>query len=181
VDSQLIPLNLPKLARLRWDKGDYTKIMKKKFPCEALNPLHGTVNYLKELTSLSKTNRNNPTEAENKIWKELLRKDQTGYRFLRQKPINRFILDFYCSKLDLAIEIDGNSHNHKKGYDNARDKFLQQIGIKTIRFTNDEILNDLESVKQKLQFSLVKGRSPDLSRSEASGREEGLDLNERVG
>lgn len=133
--------------------------MNKKFPYEALNPLHGTVNYLKELTSLSKNNRNNPTEAENKIWREILRKNQTGFRFLRQKPINRFILDFYCSELDLAIEIDGSSHNKKKSYDLERDKFLQLIGIKTIRFTNDEILNHLESVKRKLKLSLVKGRS----------------------
>lgn len=138
--------------------------MKKKFPYEALNPLHGTVNYYKELTPLSRTNRISPTEAEKKIWKEVLRKNQTGFRFLRQKPINRFILDFYCSELDLAIEIDGDSHNKKKGYDESRDKFLNQIGIKTIRFTNDEILNNLGEVKRKLRFSLVKGRNPEGER-----------------
>lgn len=136
--------------------------MKKKFPYEALNPLHGTVNYFKDLTPLAKTNRNNPTVAENKIWKEVLRKNQTGFRFLRQKPLDRFILDFYCSKLDLAIETDGNSHDQKKNYDSERDKFLQQIGIKTIRFTNYEILNELEKVKMKLKLSLVKGRNPDV-------------------
>jgi very-short-patch-repair endonuclease len=135
--------------------------MKKKFPTEALNPLHGSVNYFKELTQLSRTNRNNPTPAEKKIWKELLSKNKTGFRFLRQKPIFRFILDFYCSELDLAIEIDGNSHDKKKGYDEARDIFLYQIGIKTIRFTNSEILYEIEKVKMKLNLSLVKGRNPD--------------------
>ena len=77
-------------------------------------------------------------------------KRKTGYKFLRQKPINRFILDFYCSELNLAIEIDGSSHNKRKGYDETRDKFLYQIGIKTIRFTNDEILNQINIVKNKL-------------------------------
>jgi very-short-patch-repair endonuclease len=133
--------------------------MKKKFPYEALNPLHGSVNYIKELTPVSRKNRNNPTLAEKKIWIELLRKNQTGFRFLRQKPINRFVLDFYCSELDLAIEIDGSSHNKKKNYDLERDKFLKLIGINTIRFTNNEILNDFENVKQKLKLSLVKGRN----------------------
>jgi len=101
---------------------------------------------------------------EEKIWKEILRKNQTGFRFLRQKPINRFILDFYCSELDLAIEIDGSSHDKKKNYDLERDKFLKLIGIRTIRLTNDEILNDIEMIKQKLRVSLVKGRSPEGER-----------------
>ena len=125
--------------------------MKKKIVIEALNNPRGNINYLNELKELSKRNRNNPTPSEFKIWNTILKKDKTGFRFLRQKPINRFILDFYCSKLNLAIEIDGNSHNKKKGYDESRDKFLRQIGIETIRFTNNEILNNIQNVKNKLQ------------------------------
>jgi len=136
----------------------------KKIVIEALNPLHGSVNYLKELRNLSRKNRNNPTEAEEIIWNELLRKKKTGFTFLRQKPINRFILDFYCSKLNLAIEIDGSSHDKKKGYDEARNLFLKQVGIKTIRFTNEEILNKIDEVKKMLLISLVKGRNPERER-----------------
>ena len=88
--------------------------MRKKIVVEAINPLHGNVNYLNELLELSRKNRNNLTEAEEKIWIEVLMKRKTGYKFLRQKPINRFILDFYCSELNLTIEIDGNSHDKKK-------------------------------------------------------------------
>jgi very-short-patch-repair endonuclease len=77
-------------------------------------------------------------------------KRKTGFKFLRQKPINRFVLDFYCSELNLAIEIDGSSHDKKYCYDQARDKFLELIGIKTIRFTNDEILHHIDNVKIKL-------------------------------
>ena len=124
--------------------------MRKKIVVEAINPLHGNVNYLNELLELSRKNRNNLTEAEEKIWIEVLMKRKTGYKFLRQKPIDRFILDFYCSELNLAIEIDGNSHNKKKYYDEARDLFLKQVGIKTIRFTNDEVLNNIENVKRMI-------------------------------
>jgi len=132
--------------------------MKKKFPYEALNPFHGTVNYQKDLSYMAKINRKKPTKAERKIWEEVLRKNQTGFRFLRQKPINRFILDFYCSELDLAIEIDGSSHRLKISTDKLRDKFLSQIGIKTIRFTNDEIENNIDDVKRKI-FAYISFQS----------------------
>ena len=133
--------------------------MNKKIDYEAFNQLHGNINYLSDLTPLSKNNRKCPTTAEEKIWKEVLMKRQTGYKFLRQKPINRFILDFYCSELNLAVEIDGGSHIKKKSYDQARDKFLKQIGINTIRFTNEEVINDIYIIKQKLAKLL-----PSLSR-----------------
>ena len=124
--------------------------MRKKVVIEALNPLHGSVNYNLALTQMAKKNRHNQTEAENIIWQKLLRYGKTGYKFTRQKPINRFILDFYCSELNLAIEIDGDSHLKKKGTDLLRDKFLQQIGIKTIRFTNEEIINKLNDVNNRI-------------------------------
>jgi len=126
--------------------------VRKKIVIEAINPLHGNVNYLKELRELAKNNRKKPTTGEEIIWKEILMKRKIGYKFLRQKPVNRFILDFYCSELNLAIEIDGNSHNKKKNYDNARDLFLNQIGIKTIRFSNDEVIDNIENVKKKIMI-----------------------------
>lgn len=123
---------------------------------EAINSERGYVRYLDQLTLMANKNRQNPTEAEYKMWHNFLSNDKTGHRFLRQKPIHRFIVDFYCSKLNLAIEIDGNSHDKRKGYDELRDKFLKQIGIKTIRFTNEEVLNNPEYVK-KVLLPLVKG------------------------
>lgn len=134
-------------------------IMKKKIVYEALHP-RGNISYLNQLLTLSRKNRKNSTMAEQKMWKELLMKRKTGYKFLRQKPINRFILDFYCSELNLAIEIDGSSHNKKKNYDEERDGFLERIGIKTIRFKNEEIVNHLDQVKDQLKkiiTLLVKG------------------------
>jgi len=117
---------------------------------EALNPLHGSINYLLELKQLARSNRSHPTPAEDRIWQKVLRDRKIGFKFTRQKPINRFIVDFYCSELNLVIEIDGGSHVKKRGYDFARDKFLSQIGIKTIRFTNNKIIENIEEVRDKI-------------------------------
>ena len=124
--------------------------MKKSVDYEAINSKRNCVRYKNSLTFMSKRNRTKPTETEKIIWDKILSRDKTGYRFLRQKPIDRFIVDFYCSKLSLVIEIDGDSHIKKKGTDELRDKFLKQIGIVTIRFTNEEVINDIENVKKKI-------------------------------
>jgi very-short-patch-repair endonuclease len=106
------------------------------------------IKYLPELRELSRQNRNNPTQAEFIMWQHL-RKNNFAYKFTRQKPIGRCILDFYCSKLLLAIEIDGSSHKIKENQDLNRDKALLNLNIATIRFTNQEILNNFPAVKLK--------------------------------
>ncbi|PIS32075.1 endonuclease, partial [Candidatus Peregrinibacteria bacterium CG08_land_8_20_14_0_20_41_10] len=74
------------------------------------NPKTSFIPYNQKLITKAKENRKNPTPAEKKMWYEILNSNKTGYRFLRQKPISNFILDFYCPKLLLAIEIDGDTH-----------------------------------------------------------------------
>lgn len=106
--------------------------------------------YRDSLTWAARKNRKSETEAEEKLWNEVLRRKQTGYKFVRQKPIDRFIADFYCSELSLVIEVDGGSHKNKLERDESRDDFLKVCGIRTIRFTNEEILNDIEKVKSNL-------------------------------
>ena len=115
------------------------------------------IRYLNELREIARRNRNNPTQAEFIMW-QYLRKNKFGYKFTRQKPINRFILDFYCSKLLICVEVDGDYHDYKKEYDQERDKFLENcLSIKTIRFTNEEVLNNFLEVKEKL-LPFIKGR-----------------------
>lgn len=122
----------------------------------------GNIKYLEQLREIARQNRKNPTQAEFIMW-QYLRKNKFGYKFTRQKPIYRFVLDFYCSKLLLAVEIDGESHNNKQSYDLERDKFLENIlKIKTIRFTNDEILNNFKEVKEKF-LPLIKGRCHEVT------------------
>jgi very-short-patch-repair endonuclease len=124
--------------------------MKKLIDFEAINSKRNCVRYRDSLTFMSQKNRTKPTETEKIIWEKILSRDKTGYRFLRQKPIDRFIVDFYCSKLSLVIEVDGESHIKKKGTDGLRDKFLKQIGITTIRFNNEEVINNIENVKKRI-------------------------------
>ena len=107
----------------------------------------GILPYNTNLTVLARENRKNPTAAERKIWNEVLRMKQfAGYKFLRQKPIDKYIVDFYCSELRLAIEIDGDSHAENVEYDVERTKILNALGLTVIRYTNDEVLNNIEGV-----------------------------------
>jgi len=111
----------------------------------------GNLKYLDELRIMARQYRNNPTKAEQIFWNEILQYDKIKYRFLRQKPINRYIMDFYCSKLMLAIEIDGDSHRSKEYLDTQRDIFLEKYQIKTVRYTNDQVFNELEKIKSDLK------------------------------
>ncbi len=96
--------------------------------------------------------RRNETEAEKKLWSYLNRKGHFHYRFRRQHPVDIFIVDFYCHKLKLAIEVDGDVHKSKKQqeYDLGRSHDLNKYGIKIIRFKNEEVLNNIENVIQTI-------------------------------
>jgi very-short-patch-repair endonuclease len=107
--------------------------------------------YKGKLTKLARQNRDNPSPAEKKIWYEVLcRRQFEGYKFTRQKPIGNFIVDFYCSKLRLVIEIDGDSHVEYKKYDEARTNTLNQYELKVLRYTNRDVMNNIEGVYQDL-------------------------------
>jgi very-short-patch-repair endonuclease len=134
--------------------------MRQKSPIEARTS-HYYLKYINKLKTESQKHRKGATNGESIFWKEILSKDKTGYRFLRQKPIGRFILDFYCSKLLLDIEIDGSSHSNKQDYDNERDKYLEQRGIKTIRYNNTEVVNNIEIIKNKIR-GIINDREAEL-------------------
>lgn len=107
--------------------------------------------YDKKLTALARENRKNPTNAEQKIWLEVLSRRQfAAYKFLRQKPVEHFIVDFYCAKLGWVIEIDGDSHAEQKGYDENRSVFLQGHGLTVIRYENRDVLNNIAGVYDDL-------------------------------
>ena len=91
----------------------------------------------------------------------VLKWNQTWYRFLRQKVISLYILDFYCGKLKLWIEIDGDSHNYSIDYDQNRTNFFKELWIKIIRYTNNDIQKNLDWVIIDLQEK-IKLRKEDL-------------------
>jgi len=141
--------------------------MAKDFWESKLVAMRGHLKYLEELRNLSRKNRNISTRTEDIVWYEILSGRKTGFKFLRQKPIYKFILDFYCRELLLAIEIDGGYHNKRKKIDIERDKFMDNLNIKTLRILNEEVLADLENVKIKImefieqrKVSLFKGKAP---------------------
>jgi very-short-patch-repair endonuclease len=114
----------------------------------------GHLKYLEELRNLSRNNRKKATKTENILWYEVLNDKKTGFKFLRQKPLDRFILDFYCKELLLVIEVDGDSHDKKKNYDEIRDKFLRNLNIETIRINTEEILKNLNKVNYELKKAI---------------------------
>jgi very-short-patch-repair endonuclease len=92
--------------------------------------------------------RNNSTKAEIILWLKLKGKQKYGYDFHRQKPIDNYILDFFCNELMLGIEVDGYSHQleeiQKK--DSIKEKRMNTLGITILRFTDDQVLKDLFNV-----------------------------------
>ncbi len=90
--------------------------------------------------------RNNSTATEIKLWKFLKGRQMCGYDFHRQKPLDKYIVDFFCNELNLAIEIDGSSHVGKEEYDKRRQDDLESIGIKFLRFDDDDVMFNVEKV-----------------------------------
>ena len=78
-----------------------------------------------------------------------------GYRFRTQHPINRYILDFYCHEKKLAIEIDGDVHKSRQDYDEYRDKYLESIGILTMRFKNEDVTDNIDYVLAEIRMNLI--------------------------
>ena len=116
--------------------------------------------YNKNLTSWARENRNHPTAAESKLWYQLLRgRNLSNYKFIRQKPIATYIVDFYCAELHLAIEVDGDSHAETIIYDDERTNTLNSLGITVVRYSNYDILNNLQGVYADLisRIEAMKG------------------------
>ena len=108
--------------------------------------------------------RKRQTKAETIFWEKVRNRKFYGIKFLRQHPIvfnygkknNYFIADFYCNKHKLIIEIDGSIHNIQKEYDKMRTTVLNEMGIKVIRFKNEEITQNIEKTLQTLKSYLIK-------------------------
>lgn len=101
------------------------------------------------------------TEPEIKLW-QYLRNEQLGVKFRRQHGIGEYIADFYCPKLKLVIEIDGESHFHDNAieYDNIRTNFFKSLGIEVIRFNNKEIMTNIEGVCENILNILTPSQPP---------------------
>ncbi|MFZ5766275.1 MAG: DUF559 domain-containing protein [Thermodesulfobacteriota bacterium] len=107
--------------------------------------------------------RQNQTDAEQLLWGVLRDRRFDGKKFRRQHPVGRYILDFYCHELKLAIELDGGQHNEAttQQYDEERTRFLNEQGIQVIRFWNNEVLQQTNSVLESLWNALTPTPLPE--------------------
>lgn len=106
--------------------------------------------YNGKLKQRSRDMRNNSTLAEVLLWNEL-KQNKIGYEFLRQKPIDNYIVDFFCPVIKLAIELDGSSHDNKEMEDRFRQNELESLGIKVLRFTNEQVKKDIKGVVAEIK------------------------------
>jgi very-short-patch-repair endonuclease len=115
--------------------------------------------------------RRNQTDAERALWAKVRNKQFFGIKFFRQYSIGPFIVDFYCPKVKLAVELDGGQHSQSdnRESDAARSKYLKTQGIDVMRFWDNEVLLDIESVLSKLALKVTPLYSPLKLRGDEGG------------
>ena len=99
-----------------------------------------------EIEQAARRLRHHLTPAEARLWKALQKRQLAGLKFCCQHPVGRFIVDFYCPSCKLVIELDGGIHTQQIAYDEARTEQLQSFGYRVLRFSNEEVLSDLQTV-----------------------------------
>jgi len=106
------------------------------------------------------------TDAEILLWSKIQNKQLCGYKFRRQHGVGGYIVDFYCPKLKLAIELDGGQHNQDENiaYDKERTQYLNDLNIKVIRYWNHEVLESIDDVLEDLEnkISVITNTKPPL-------------------
>jgi very-short-patch-repair endonuclease len=114
-----------------------------------------------QVETAAKQLRKNLTPAEKELWQALRRGNLAGLKFRRQHPVGNFILDFYCPACKLVIELDGGIHLDRVEYDAARTTELESHGYTVLRFQNQEVIDELETVLEKiLQMALALSPNP---------------------
>jgi len=106
------------------------------------------------LKPLARQHRREPTGAEAALWAALRGGRLRGAKFRRQHPVGRFIVDFYCGKASLVVEIDGSVHDLTGQADLVREAFLREQGLRLLRFNNEDVLHNLEAVLNTIESAL---------------------------
>lgn len=116
--------------------------------------MRGQTNAFIRQHQLQRQLRSNMTDAEKAVWQMLRGRQMSGYRFRRQHPFGDYILDFVCLSAKLVIEIDGGQHAEQVAADNQRDQFLRDAGLQVLRFWNNQVLSEIEAVREAIWQSL---------------------------
>jgi len=109
--------------------------------------------YNGNLKQYSRQLRENMTDTERHLWTKIRRKQVKGYQFYRQKPIGDYIVDFFCPRAKLVIEVDGSQHfsDEMTEYDRIRNEYLSSLGLRVLRFTNADVLAHIERVVESIE------------------------------
>lgn len=99
------------------------------------------------------------SDAEEALWRLLRDRQISGLKFRRQHPFGDYILDFVCLETRLVIEVDGGEHGRRAGYDENRTQRLQSPGFRVLRFWDNEVLNEIESVSEKIWLAVQELQS----------------------
>ncbi len=113
--------------------------------------------YRPDLKGLARQLRKQGVFSEVLVWDRLKGRKMRGYQFTRQKPIGDYIVDFYCGKFKLVIEIDGDSHSGRFDCDSKRQRFLESIGLTVLRFHDSEVKSDMANVLMAIE-GWIEGR-----------------------
>jgi very-short-patch-repair endonuclease len=114
----------------------------------------------REMDKRARELRRNLTPAEKMLWRELRTNKFHGIHFRRQQIIERFIVDFYCHKFALIMEIDGGIHEIQREHDAERETYLKNRGLRILRFSNEDVINNLPAVLQKILDACNPSDSP---------------------
>ena len=108
--------------------------------------------YNRNLKQYCRQLRGNMTNAERHLWAKIRMKQLKGYQFYRQKPIGDYIVDFFCPRAKLVIEVDGSQHfsDEMTEYDRIRNEYLSSLGLRVLRFTNTDVLTHIERVIENI-------------------------------
>jgi very-short-patch-repair endonuclease len=109
-----------------------------------------------KLKPIAREKRKQPTEAENLLWQHLHNNKIPGFKFRRQHSIGQFIVDFYCAKARLVIEVDGLIHQYQGEEDTIRQEYLESLGLKVLHFPNDAVLNEPDNIIKQIKEFLAK-------------------------
>ena len=115
------------------------------------------IHYNPKLKVLAAQLRSRGTKSEILLWNQLKGGQMSGFRFIRQKPIGDFIVDFYCKEVGLVIELDGLSHqcNEVMDLDERKQSYLESIGLKVIPFDDEDVIRDMPNVMRVIEHTAL--------------------------
>ena len=131
--------------------------------------MHGQTKKRIVSNKLQRTLRNEMTDAEKALWRVLRCQQVSGLKFRRQHPFGNYILDFVCLDKKLVIEVDGGQHGERAKEDGIRTQDLSTAGFRVLRFWNNEVLQEIEAVKERIWRAVQEEQTHPLPKPPLEG------------